>query len=206
MARTYRQAYAHGILLADLAYDQGGSPDGNTQYRRLSTQLDQLGEESLKRAVEILRRHADSNRSDFVDTLLDLGDWYQVSLARRDAMSRYREALAEAQVPGYVGDRLFETPRAIVYRDEDIGIERHRPPPDPASFNLYWARFDFTVTADGDVDDMKVVAAEGPSIYRGQLTEIFKKVRYRPRFVDGEPVATEHVSWRQGLYVRKRRG
>ena len=202
IARTRRLAYAHGLEPTDIEVNAGSSRISDLQWRRSVRVLDRLGEESLKRAIKILRMQSDAERAELVDTLLDLGDWYQVSETWRNALGLYKEALTESSASDSVTP-LFNEPVPVIYRMEDVGIKLRHPLPHPERYNLYWVKFDFTVRHDGRIANLKVIESDAPDTYRSSITESFQRTVYRPRFTQGEPVKTEHVRFQQGLYVKK---
>jgi hypothetical protein len=202
IARTRRLAYARGLESTDIVVNGGVSRINDLQWRRGSRVLDRLGEESLKQAVKILRAQPKIERTELVDTLLDLGDWYQVDSTWRSALDSYKEALVEAKSLNDT-PTLFTEPVPVIYRMEDIGVTLKHPLKNPEDYDLYWVKFDFTVTHDGEVTKLKVVESDTPDTHKTSITESFQRTRFRPRFAQGEPVGTAHVRFRQGLYVKK---
>jgi hypothetical protein len=202
IARTRRLAYVRGLENTDIEVNGGSSRITDLQWRRSVRVLDRLGEESLKQAISILRTQSQNERAELIDTLLDLGDWYQIGDTWRNALGTYKEVMREYSALGETKS-LFEEPIPVIYHMEDIGVKLRHPLPNPERYDLYWVKFDFTVTSKGQVIGLKVIDSDAPDTYRSSITESFLRTRYRPRFAQGDPVDTEHVRFRQGLYVKK---
>jgi protein TonB len=66
-----------------------------------------------------------------------------------------------------------------------------------------WVKLEFTITEDGTVDDVKVVEAEPSRIFDRAAKRAVRKWRFRPRVVDGAPVARSAV---QVLKFQLRKG
>ena len=203
IARSFRLEYVHGVDPIDDEEKKASPMRSRAQLHAGQMMLDRLGEDSLKRAISILRTQPDADRTDLVATLLDLGDWYQTGYVRRDALRVYQEAWQESSTPGYAGEAQFAEPVRVLYRPQNVGIALRRPPPNRENYNRYWAAFEFTVTSDGDVKDVKVTESNAPQSHQWRATDALRQTRYRPRFVDGQPVTTEHVKVQQAMWVEK---
>ena len=187
VARTHRLEYLYS----------------DAESKGLEPRLDSAGEKSLHRAIRILRSQPEIDQAELVDAMLDLGDWHQMGHARQDALRVYKDAWLESRTPDYNGTALFRDPMPVPYRPQGIGVALHRPQKDKGNYHLYSVDFDFTVTRDGAIEDVQVVSSNAPGNYQSRLTNNFKSTRYRPRFVEGEPVATQHVRRQQRMYVAK---
>jgi hypothetical protein len=60
---------------------------------------------------------------------------------------------------------------------------------------------ELTVTADGGIREPRVVAGGDNERLAGQALRAVGTARYRPRLVDGQPVATQDVRFVQPFYV-----
>jgi protein TonB len=54
-----------------------------------------------------------------------------------------------------------------------------------------WVQVRFTINPDGSVADPEVVAAEPPRIFNREAVRAILRWKFRPRIVDGQPVARE---------------
>jgi tetratricopeptide (TPR) repeat protein len=165
-----------------------------------SIALNAAGERALERAAAIVRAHPDGDPQRRIATLLELGDWYQMSGAIRDAAKTYKEVWAAATAGGGPTGDLLTTPEPILYRAQ-IGTALRRPPADREKLQHYWVDFAFTVTRRGEVTDVVVTGATAPKDLQISLAENLRKTHYRPRFADGEAVDTRDVTLRQGVWV-----
>jgi protein TonB len=52
-----------------------------------------------------------------------------------------------------------------------------------------WVELEFTITEAGTVRDVQVVAAEPSGVFEHAATEAISAWRFRPRVVNGQPVA-----------------
>jgi tetratricopeptide (TPR) repeat protein len=208
-----RQLYSRSMKIARKA---GGDQDerlvdplrGLSQTFRLEAQyeserrvaLNAAGERALERAAAIMRAHPDGDLKRRIATLLELGDWYQMSSAVRDAAKTYKELWAVITAGSASAEDLLGTPEPILYRAQ-IGTALRRPPPDREKLRHYWVDFSFTVTRRGEVTDVVVTDGTAPKDLQIRLAENLKTTHYRPRFADGEPADTPDVKLRQGVWV-----
>ncbi len=200
IARAYRLEYMHGLNPIDLREHQISVLRSTAQLAEPRIRLDRIGTNALRRAQKILQQHADADPTPVVDTLLDLGDWYQTANARRDALLTYKAAWAAAQSPGYDGGVSFDEPLPVVYRTS-AGVALRRPPPSREGFRRYWVEFEFTVTRDGLVKDITVLDSDASRALQDWLRADLQRTRYRPRFKEGEPVDAPRLRLRQGMYL-----
>ena len=165
-----------------------------------SVALNAAGERALERAAAIMRAHPDGDPKRRIATLLELGDWYQMSGALRDAAKTYKELWAVVTAGGASAEDLLGTPEPLLYRAQ-IGTALRRPPPDREKLRHYWVDFSFTVTRRGEVTDVVVTDGTAPKDLQIRLAENLKTTHYRPRFAGGEPADTPDVKLRQGVWV-----
>lgn len=214
LARTYRLEFIHGAE----PLDAPGTPPRELEIigqtyappptlpgagvSGIRSRPRSSGEQALRLALKIIgdgttpELHAIRG-----DTLLDFGDWYQTGNDFDSAVKRYREAWLELSAPGSSGTAALNAPARLVFIAPP-GSWRRRDA-DPTGVTEYWVELDFTVTADGRVEDIKTIEADvAPSTEKGVVNSV-RKSRYRPRFVDGEPVVTPNQRHRQAIYVRK---
>jgi TonB family protein len=84
----------------------------------------------------------------------------------------------------------------------ETGRNLRRAPVDPDQFTKYTVELAFTVTRAGQVTDIKVVESNAPKHIEAEAAQDLQSTRYRPRFVNGEPVDTPGVHHRQNVFVR----
>lgn len=160
------------------------------------------GEQALRLALKIIGDGTTPElRAIRGDTLLDFGDLYQIGNDFQSAVKRYREAWAELSAPGSPGTAALSAPVRLVFiAPPGSWIRRDG---DPTGVTEHFVELDFTVTADGRVENIKTVEADVAASTEKGVVNAVRKARYRPRFVDGEPAVTTNLRHRQAIYVRK---
>jgi hypothetical protein len=208
IARAFRLEYARGLNPIDLL-QKVDSPYRNRELDGSTGRPDRRGQISLERAVKILEAHsAEKDASEksgmLVDTLLDLGDWHQLTGSPRAALKAYRQAweISNARMDG--SETLFDQPQPITVRSSG-GVPLLRPPQDSSEFEEYWAEVEFKVDRRGQVSDVKVKDTNAPKGTLWNLLDTWRGKQFRPRIVDGEAVETKTVKWRQRVRVAKER-
>lgn len=166
------------------------------------------GERSLQRALAILEAHPDTPPEVLTDTLIQMGDWYQIKHQPEKAMTYYRQAAtrtasadnssAEAAVaPLSFPVRVYYPVPPLALRNRQLS---------PEKIDEKFVSVQFTVTGNGDVEDAKVVEQNGTQRQASELLEAIRSSRYRPKFVNGEPVETHGVIAREVFKMRKQDG
>jgi hypothetical protein len=201
IARAYRLEYMHGVEPLDPGVNRGSPFESFTPSTIPIRTPDRLGEMSLKKAVKSLEAHSRPETSSamsalLIDTLLDLAGWYQMTSDPRAAMAVYRRAWAVSQIHLDGRETLFDQPQPIPFQ-WIIGLP-WRPPKEN---ERYWADVDYTVTRRGRISHVKIEQSDAPKFVQWKLVERLSNTLVRPRFVQGEPVDTEHVRSRQIIWV-----
>ncbi|MGH8185577.1 MAG: TonB family protein, partial [Steroidobacteraceae bacterium] len=183
------------------------------------------GEKALERALKILEAPAATDREALVPTLLQFGDWYQVKHQPDKAMRYYRRAAA---LSAKAGPAPSATPIAAAAASASASAAAREPPP-PLSFpvRVYYptpsqatrhttlpreqvdetfVEVQFTVTNEGDVENAKVTDQSGTPRQASEALQAIRAARYRPKFVDGEPVETAGMTNREIFRTRKAEG
>jgi tetratricopeptide (TPR) repeat protein len=178
--------------------------------RPISAQsLNSEGERALLRAVKVIETHAATEKIEQlrIDTLVDTGDWYQTRSQPQKAFEFYRRAAAlmppAAQDSAAAAAGPFGFP-VQVYLPTPLLATRNRFRPDHEIVERF-VQVEFTVASDGSVKDGHIVEQDATSRQAAETLNAIHAARYRPRFVNGEPVATMGVSHRQIFRQRKDR-
>jgi TonB family protein len=167
-----------------------------------SRKLSSDGERALKHALEILEAHGkDAPKSQLIDTLVQLGDWYQIRQLPREAMPYYQRAWTlmtlDSSLPP-AADR-FGLPVRVFYPTPNIAAPR--PASAMPAGDAQFVEVEFDVNADGRVSAARIVAHDTSERYADEVLSAVRDARYRPKFVDGQPVATPALSYREVLSV-----
>jgi TonB family protein len=163
------------------------------------------GERALQRALAILDSHPETPPATLTDTLIQLGDWYQVKHQPEKALPYYRRAAALV-----AKDDQPETEAAVAPMSFPVRVYYPLPPLamrnrqlSPTETEEKFVSVQFTVTGSGEVQDAKVIEQNGSQRQASEALEAIRASRYRPKFVNGEPVDTEGVVNREVFKVRK---
>lgn len=178
------------------------------------------GEKALERALKILEAPAAAGHEALVPTLLQFGDWYQVKHQPDKAMRYYRRAAA---LSAKAAPAASATPIAAAVASASATAQDLPPPlsfpvrvyyPTPSQATRHttlprdqvdetFVEVQFTVTEEGDVENAKVTDQNGTSRQASEALQAIRAARYRPKFVDGEPVETAGMTNREIFRTRK---
>jgi hypothetical protein len=199
IARAYRLEYTFGIAFADMA-DPAYNVSTLRSYMAEHARLDTIGQKSLERAVNILRKHPEA-RSERIETLVELGDWHQIAGHHRHAVSVYREAWREAYAADAPDTDVFKMATPLQFRARN-SVPLRRPPPEEAGMRKYTIDLVYDVTRDGKPKGVKVLESNAPGWLEDKAVTDLRELRHRPKFQDGEPVADEGLQYRRNIFAR----
>ena len=137
------------------------------------------------------------------DVHTQMGDWYQTRLQHERALPQYKLAwVAAEQAPILDGkslrELLFGKPILLHYTRPTEWDRYARRPADEVV--AHTVEIDLTVSTEGRVRGRKLVSNEGDAHMAEEALEAADTARYRPRFVDGNPVETPDVRLTQTYY------
>lgn len=164
------------------------------------------GERALARALQVVRANPDTSLPTVIGTLLQAGDWFVLKLQPDKAMPYYAQA-AQAVAKADPSQITPEINAALSFP-----VQIFYPTPPLATRNLsrpaqetedHFVQMEFTVQPDSTVTDIVVTDRDASDRQVGQVVDALRAARYRPRFVDGKPVATTAVSYRQVFKIRR---
>lgn len=179
---------------------QSLEPKGaNPKY--LSTE----GERSLQRALAILDARPDTTPALLNDTLIQLGDWHQVKHQSDKALIYYRRAASliasiDTSSPEAAAAPL-SFPVRVYYPLPPLAMRNRQLTPEQTDEKFVAVQF--TVTDTGDVQDAKVIEQNGTQRQASEALQAIRAARYRPKFVNGEPVETQGMINREVFKMRK---
>lgn len=168
------------------------------------------GERALIRALKVL----DTNRDDgnakgsdetLIATLLDAGDWFLMKQQPAKALPYYERAATLMDGQDASADHPKEAalgfPRQIYYPIPSLATRNLQRPPDESE--EHFVQVEFTVRRDGSIANEHITDQNATDRQISQTLEAIRSARYRPKFVDGKPVDTPQVSYRQVFIQRK---
>lgn len=161
------------------------------------------GQQALERAVRIATTGANPAPVQVADTHTQLGDWLQWRDRDEQALQHYQQAWRAAEGAQVAGkpltDALFGQPVLVHYAlPETWDRYRNRP---STEVELRYVEIELTVTAQGRAQEPKVVSDAGDPKLAEQALRAAATARYRPRLVDGQPVASTGVRFVQPFFV-----
>lgn len=209
--RSLARSYMQEIYFLTQGYQplQERAPldfQGSAQTKGINPKyLSSDGEKALERALEILEARPDTTPRLLTDTLIQMGDWFQLKHQPEKSLVYYRRAAAAfanldtsspeaAAAPLSFPVRIYYPMPPLAMRNRQLG---------PEQIDEKFVAVQFTVTGTGDVQDAKVIEQNGTSRQASEVLQAIRASRYRPKFVDGEPVDTEGVINREVFKVRK---
>jgi tetratricopeptide (TPR) repeat protein len=214
MARTHKLEYQFGPeVIADPALAPAGSmglefdaserdPFGRrvqpgmsvTEYR-----LDPQGKEYLEVALDMVRKTEPRSPQAEAILLIELADWALLERSGSKAAPLYARAwsLLPPQDPGVAeaprNPLLYPAP--LLYRPPNAARRLRDRPADAVVERVAIA--EFTVDESGKVRDARIVEGDATESQREAFLTAIGRAQYRPRFVDGSPVATGNVRYRE---------
>jgi TonB family protein len=169
--------------------------------------LNQEGEDALKRALRILESDPDSAAQTGIETLIQMGDWYQIKESPHEALTYYERAWqlihTTPSLPESAATAL-NVPVRVYYPTPQIvaNVPTRVAAVDTRSHSV---QVEFTVAADGSVRDARIVGHDTRDRYARDILKAVRDSRFRPKFVDGQAVAATGITYRQVFWTSKPR-
>jgi len=165
-------------------------------------ELNREGEDALQWALRILDADPNASAQTRIETLIQLGDWYQIKKSPREALSYYQRAAELMRTaPRQAGSAsaALDVPVRVYYPMPQIVA--HIPAVAPEETRSHHVQVEFTVAADGSVKDAHIVEHDTRDRYARDVLDAIRSSRFRPKFVDGEAVATTGVAYREVFWT-----
>ena len=155
-------------------------------------------EPALLRALDIVSINPDAAPTDQAQALIDLGDLYIIRSDQRAGETYVRawQLLQEMPEAQTMARSAFDTPVRLLPKEQPTLLLDRMPDAAQPGDELYVSlRYD--ITADGRVEQVKVLDRNVPNEQVRLLRTRVKGTRYRPRIEDGQLVRTDDVDMRQ---------
>ncbi|HET9446030.1 MAG TPA: TonB family protein, partial [Steroidobacteraceae bacterium] len=159
------------------------------------------GADMLERATKILEAQPPSAHDTLVQTLIQTGDWYQIKHQPEKALPYYRRAAAVKVTTPASEPAPLSFPVRVYYPSPTRMTKTMLLPAEQV--NERFVEVQFTVTDTGEVSDAKVTGASGTPREISETLQAIRAARFRPKFVNGEPVATTGMTNREVFRTRK---
>ncbi len=169
--------------------------------------LNPEGEHALQRALRILESDPDSAPQTRIETLIQMGDWYQIGESPGEALTYYERAWqlirTTPKLPDSVATAL-NVPLRVYYPTPQIVAN---VPTQVAAVDTqsHYVQTEFTVAADGSVHDARIVDHDTRDRYARDIFQAVRDSRFRPKFVDGQAVAATGIMYREVFWTGKPR-
>jgi tetratricopeptide (TPR) repeat protein len=198
IARTHRLQFMQDPTVVEgqqaLRDDITGEVLSDWQYegRPQNQVADRTGLKAVRSALDLLRAASDPPKQLLLDTLVELGDWFQATSRPALALPNYTEAaaiLAGAPDAGLINP--LQLPQMVAYRPP-LAAARGMVS-SSGNYILRRTVFEFTVSAEGALQDLAVIESDMSEGQLAQSRRALARAIYRPRFEDGRPVASTGV-------------
>jgi TonB family protein len=169
--------------------------------------LDPEGEQALQRALRILESDPDSPPQTRIETLIQMGDWYQIKESPGEALTYYQRAWQLIRTTPKLPDATataLNVPVRVYYPTPQIvaNVPKQVAAVDTRSHTV---QIEFTVGADGSVRDARIVGSDTRDLYANDILNAVRDSRFRPKFVDGQAVAATGITYREVFWTGKPR-
>ncbi len=160
---------------------------------------------ALKRALRILEESGSNDIDRRANLLVRLGDLYTRNAKTDTAQNYYSEAWQLLSSDTRWLDKraeLFAEPQRIA----GVSFEALRFGPgvtaEDEQLDDGWVLLRYDVDEGGRARNIEVIEAEPPDLLGERLVNVLARSRFRPRFADGQPVATEGLMYRHEYRYR----
>jgi tetratricopeptide (TPR) repeat protein len=199
-ARMRAESYPESELRRSLGPTLGAPIKGST-LRSGKVALNREGEEALKRALRILDADPEATQQTRIETLIQMGDWYQIKNFSREALPYYQRAWQLSHTAPHSprsASMTLNVPVRVYYPTPQIVAD---VPVDAEEVQSHYVQVEFTVAADGSVRDARLVAHDTSDGHAQEIFDAVRAARFRPKFVDGQPVAAPGITYREVFWT-----
>ncbi|HSN70288.1 MAG TPA: tetratricopeptide repeat protein [Steroidobacteraceae bacterium] len=193
-----------------LMFDQTRDDPRPGNRRRLNRE----SEDALERALGILRtRPEGASGIELAATLLQAGDWYLAKGDTETAHARYREAWDLSQndpdvlaaTQGADADATVLGYPVAIYLPGGGLDRRSRDIPEDESVE-HFVLTEFTVAENGSLHAIEVIETDASERQARDTVAALEAAIYRPQYVEGKPVVTTGVRYRDVYRERRSDG
>lgn len=169
-------------------------------------ELKREGEDALKRALRILDADPSASTPETrIETLIQTGDWYQTKKSPREALPYYQRAWQLIRTTPNLSDSVttaLNVPMRVYYPTPQIVAH---VPVQAEETRSHYVQIELTVAADGSVSGTRIVDHDTRDRYARDILNAVRAARFRPKFVDGQPVAVPGITYREVFWTGKPR-
>jgi TonB family protein len=179
---------------------------GAVVRRRGPRELSWEGGQMLKRALRILEADPGASMQTLIETLIQMGDWRQIQMAPSAALPYYQRAWKliheAASLPSSTATAL-NVPVRVFYPTPQFVVDVPKVSAEEMRSN--YVQVEFTVAADGSVQDARIVDHDTREKYAEEIFDAVRAARFRPKFLDGQAVAASAITYREVFWTKKPR-
>lgn len=201
-ARTFQLEFLYGPERTEEGGELGGMYTAPTTAGFDSAGAPRLnpdGERALRLALGSLEKHSPNDNARRGLVLVELGDYFLCGGSGK-AMDAYKAAWQQLSLAGDTSQ--LSAPRQIFIRHPVASVARFRGD-DPAQYDEYLVKVQFTVTKDGKIADVAAIDTPLVDSLERSVEAAVRKARYAPRIENGEPVDTQGVTFVERVLVKK---
>jgi TonB family protein len=168
--------------------------------------LSREGERALQRALRILEADPGASMQTLIETLIQMGDWRQIEKAPREALPYYQRAwklIHETASLSRSAATALNVPVRVYYPTPQIVVDV--PEGSAQETRSNYVQVEFTVAADGSVQDARIVDHDTRKQYAQEIFDAVRAARFRPKFIEGQAVAATGITYREVFWTRKPR-
>jgi TonB family protein len=186
---------------APASWTKGGVVSGSPpESARVA--FDREGKEALQRALRIVEADPAASPQTRIETLIQMGDWYQIKKLPREALPHYQRAWQlsrTAPSPLSSASTTLNVPVRVYYPTPQIVSDA--PAAHAKELQAHYVQVEFTVAADGSVQDARIVERDANDRDAQEILHAVREARFRPKFVDGQPVAAPGITYREVFWT-----
>ncbi len=193
-----QSAHATGVLAAPGRQADVVFSESDVQKTVFSLNPFSEGKRALSRRVELIAANPEIPSRKKLRAMVQLGDWYFMFNKRDSAIKIYRRAqdqfsddeAARDDLQNYFGKphvlSFYTSPKERLAESDKTG----------------YVDAIFDITPSGRAKGIQIIDSNPPDVMDLRVQRSIKATRYRPRFVEGQPVATKGVSYRHVFEVQ----
>lgn len=215
LARSYTQELLYSTLGLKTQRERYRSDvDGTSnEHKTINPRfINSDGERALAHALKILETQPAPPARVLTETLIQMGDWFQIKHQPDKALRYYRRVASvsagagaaradEAEAQKDSRPLPLSFPVRVYYPTPVLATRKLTLPPDQTDEKF--VQVEFTVTGEGAVTDARVTDQNGTSRQASETLEAIRAARFRPKFIGGEPVETTGMTNREVFKTRK---
>jgi hypothetical protein len=152
----------------------------------------------LKRALRIVEADPAASPQTRIETLIQMGDWYQIKKRPREALPYYQRAWhlsrTAPSAPSSANTTL-NVPVRVYYPTPQIVSDAL--PAHAAEVQSHSVQ----VAADGSVRDARIVDHDTSEQHAQEIFNAVRAARFRPKFVDGQAVDAKGITYREVFWT-----